>query len=181
MRLFTAIKLPDDIIEVITVLQPEISRYLRVKDVKRENLHLTLKFLGEFDDARLGDLIHSLSMVSLKPFKVELAGLGCFPLCASPRIVWVGCVGGSGEVESLHAQIESATLGFGFSEDHRFHPHITLARVKSAFDLNGFRSFLGEHAGSGFGSFQVECFQLFKSTLSPNGPSYFVVEEYPLG
>ena len=136
----------------------------RVKFVEKENLHLTLRFLGEVDPNRI---IKALEDVEFEPFTVKLEGVGFFPNEKFVRVVWIGVGKGSEEIERLHEEVEKR-LG----KDERFVPHVTVARAKGRVEV------LKKEFSSD--EFEVGSFSLFKSTLTPKGPIYEVIASFPI-
>lgn len=136
----------------------------RVKFVEKENLHLTLRFLGEVDP---NQVIKALEDVEFEPFTVKLEGVGFFPNEKFVRVVWIGVGKGSEEIERLHEEVEKR-LG----KDERFVPHVTVARAKGRVEV------LKKEFSSD--EFEVGSFSLFKSTLTPKGPIYEVIASFPI-
>ncbi len=146
-----------------------------VKWVKKENLHITLKFLGETDkmpaiEGKIKEIEGEFS-----PFKVSLKGVGAFPSQKRAKILWVGVEEGVKHLTELFSTVENKVHDLGFEKEIRkFTPHITFARIK-----NGKYS-LPENTDFSFDSFSVNEVTLFKSTLTPKGPIYEIVSEAPL-
>ena len=175
MRLFIAIECPDDVKDELVKVQKEVIGLGKVKVVEYENLHLTLKFLGEVSEGKADGLGDVLSAVEYPPFTMEVGGMGVFPGPGNARVVWAGITRGSQELKKLQEKLED-TLGLkGFERDRRFHPHLTLARVKDRVRGDDVRVLLNKHKRTLFGSFVVGSFFLMKSELSPNGAAYDVV------
>ncbi len=168
------------------MLQREVSLYTSgikanlpdMKWVGQENLHITVKFLGEVKASS----ISKISSVALKAsrhlpaFNICLSNLGAFPNASRAKVLWWGLGEGATNVSSLFQTIDSALSLQGFSTDKkRFHPHITLARLRipSRLSIESFNS------PSGL-SFSCLKFQLYQSTLTPQGPIYNVIEEFKL-
>lgn len=173
MRLFLAINLPERLRKSLFGLGQGLRNMGELKLVEEENIHITLKFLGEADP---GEVISSLDRVRFEPFEVSLKGVGAFPNQNYVRVVWAGCEKGSKEIVTLHSEIEKALPGF--EKDREFHSHATLARVKFLKDKEGLRRFLADN-NKEFGSFKAESFDLMKSELSRGGPKYEIVKSFP--
>jgi RNA 2',3'-cyclic 3'-phosphodiesterase len=152
MRLFIAIEIPDSIREYLSTL---------AVPGKKAEKHITLKFLGEVPDSRLEELITTLQTIRFQTFSLKLSGMGFFPDKRRPRVVWAG-VEPSALV--LQKQIEELLLPLGFQRDNRFHPHITLSRLRSPAPVNTLPIEPRE--------WEVDSFKLIKSTLTPQGPIY---------
>ncbi len=175
MRLFLAVNLPGELRKKLFELGKPLNAMGDVKPVEEENIHLTLKFLGDTDPV---GVVKSLESVKSKPFDIALMGVGVFPKPDYVRVVWVGCDTGAQEMVTLHQQVEAALPQF--EKDRDFHPHATLARVKFLRDNTAIADFLGKNKGILFGSFKAESFELMKSELSEGGPTYGIVKSFPL-
>ncbi len=174
MRLFLAINLPEGLRKPLFEVGRGLRKFGDLKTVEEENIHLTLKFLGEAEPEKI---ISSLSKVRYGPFEVSLKGMGVFPNENYIRVVWAGCEKGAQDVIALHKEVELALPDF--EKDRDFHPHATLARVRLPKDKEGLRKFVKENGGE-FGSFRAESFELMKSELSGGGPKYEIVRSFPL-
>ncbi len=182
IRSFIAIETPKDIRDNIGVLQTKLKTGLGilVRWVAIENMHLTLIFLGEVKEDFLNkvkeQLISAVQMV--KPFEANLNGLGAFPSQKSPRIIWIGMDKGKNEVIDLQSKVEKSLMTIGCRpEDRKFHPHLTIGRVKGTIKeaTNIFE------ANYTCRDFPVKSIVLFKSTLRPQGPIYEKLEEFHFG
>lgn len=156
MRLFVAVEIPMEIRERIAKLGEEI-RQDGIVSVKPENMHLTLKFIGEGNP---DEIIEKLAAVRFSRFRCRAKNVGVFPNENYIRVVWAGIEG----TEELAEKVQES-LG----EKERFTGHATIARVKRKVDLG---AFLEKHRDDEFGEFEVSGFQLIKSELGPGGPAY---------
>ena len=150
-----------------------------IKWASRESMHLTLKFLGEIDERRLGAIQPVLKDIARQrtQFTARLAGLGCFPSVRSPRVLWVGVAEGAEPMTELAGVLDRELYRYDFMKEERpFHPHLTFGRAKAPVRIEGLfdRAFETE-------PFNVAEFVLFKSTLRPEGPLYEVLDRFPLG
>jgi RNA 2',3'-cyclic 3'-phosphodiesterase len=169
MRLFVAIDLPDTVKDQLDTLSTRIPT---ARWVKRQQMHLTLFFLGETDG--IPDIKNALASVKAPSFSLSLAGVGRFPQRQKqpPRVLWVG-IDAESALEQLHKKVTTVLAGLGFEpEDRPFSPHITLARLKTHEPLPEVDAFLDTHR-----TFRVPCisiteFVLFSSVLSPQGSRY---------
>ena len=145
----------------------------RLLVVEKENIHLTLRFLGEVEERKLEELVKALSAVR-KPggFEVCIKGLGAFPGPDSPRVLWAGAEKGDKELRELHEAVDSAIAHLGFQKEGRFSSHYTIARVKYLRNSNGLKDLLAEYKENVFGCFRVDSFYLMKSVLQRSGPVY---------
>lgn len=152
-----------------------------LKVVARDNLHFTVKFLGEVPEDTVNQVDRRLQGLALPSFDVRVRGMGAFPDPRRPRVVWAGVSRESEQaISSAALTIIGALEGVGKSEDHEFHPHITLSRVRSPLNSGALVSFLQLHADRDFGGTRVTSLKLKSSLLSPSGPTYTDVREYPL-
>ena len=181
MRLFVAIEIPREIRNTLAVFMKELRGTApQAKWVHAENLHVTLKFLGETDPAQVSAVESALGAVrSPQPVRMEFRGLGFFPNEKRPRVFWVG-MNASANLRSLAGDIDRTMHRLGFPlEDCPFTPHLTLAR----FNPPGLAPKLGlaatEHCTRGFGSFTSPKFHLIESKLKSTGAEYTTVQSFP--
>jgi 2'-5' RNA ligase len=170
MRTFISIDLPKEIISEIVNIQKSLPEFLG-KITESENIHLTLKFLGEIDDDKLEEVKKCLSNFKIKYLDVELTNLGVF----SPnfiKIIWIKING----TEDLQKQIDSSLVNL-FKKEKQFMGHLTIARVKNVKDNQKFLSNLEKIKLPSL-RFKINSFKLRKSTLTPKGPIYETLEEY---
>jgi 2'-5' RNA ligase len=176
MRCFVAVELPPELRDGIERVQKEVA-LPGLRLVKPEQVHLTLKFLGEVQEAKIDAVARALLSVRAAPFQARLAGLGAFP-GRSIRVVWLGLQGDFG---ALHAQVERALVPLGFPREARdFSPHITVGRVKTPEISSLLAPKLAHLSDVDLGPFYVDRFFLKKSTLTPGGPIYENLAEFPL-
>jgi len=135
-RLFIAITLPAPLLDTLTGVQQRLQRQLArypLRWVRPEGIHLTLKFLGETDAARIDDLKHALQAVATHytAFELSVGGLGMFPHARRPSVLWVGVQDEQHRLQKLAADIDKAVAGLGWKPEKKpFTGHLTLARVK---------------------------------------------------
>lgn len=154
----------------------------RVRVVSPENVHITLKFLGETDDGLVPFLRDALAgaVEGEDPFTVTLHGSGAFPNARNPRVLWIGVRGGDPLVR-IAKHLERALQELGFErERRRFTPHLTVGRVKSRKDVEGLTELLEAHGDERFGTQRVETLRLKRSELRPTGAVYHDVLRVPL-
>ena len=151
----------------------------RVKWVKEEQLHLTLRFIGEVDDSLFADIRGSLKDVRMDAFSIKLKGLGYFPPRKNPRVLWVG-MEPQGSMTILRNRVESVLVKIGLEPERRkFSPHITIARLKDA-PISKVARFLEEHCLFSTTAFPVSDFYLYSSILTPKGAIHKVEAIYDL-
>ena len=151
-----------------------------LKPVEEDNIHLTLKFLGNVSASKLEEIKSSLTQVTFPPFSLEIKGAGAFPSLKRMNVVWVGVGEGWSQVELIYEQTEKLLHQLGFSRETRpFSPHITVARVKSGRKRDEIAAFLGHLTDESFGTSNVQSVRLKQSVLSPSGPKYSTLFEVP--
>lgn len=184
LRCFIAVELPDKIrraiVERIDVLKESGAD---VKWVSVENIHITLQFLGETEEALIPMIKEALNKIvaSYTPFYIKIAHVGCFPDGKRPRIIWVG-VENAQILNNLHADITSEMVRFGYRKEERdFTPHITVGRVKSQRNMGEMLRRVTEMKATCFSDFEVCYLTLMKSALKPSGAVYYSLAEIPFG
>ncbi|MDH3394432.1 MAG: RNA 2',3'-cyclic phosphodiesterase [Desulfobulbaceae bacterium] len=176
-RLFVAVDLPETIKDRLA----EICFGLPgAKWVKPEQLHLTLRFIGEVDGATFMDIRAALATIALPPFSLGLKGLGCFPPRKTPRVLWVGLEPPLEQLVQLRNRVEATLVRLGVEPEHRkFAPHITLARLKET-PKNRLANFLAGNSLFSTESFPVENFHLYSSSIGSKGAIHTLEASYPL-
>ncbi len=182
MRLFVAVDLSEKIRENLNEVLAAISRFKGVKPVEKQNLHITLQFIGEVNERKAEDIRKALSTVKFNPFTLKFKGIGFFPNQRNPRVIWVGTSEGEREMKALASQVETALKKLGFKKDKEFVAHSTVGRIKrmGADDRKRLVSELSEYLDTEFGEMVVSDFKLKKSTLTPKGPIYEDLEVFRL-
>ncbi len=171
-RLFVAIRPPPPIRQQLLGLMGGV-RDLRWQT--EEQLHLTLRFIGEVGRHQANDLAAALEQLRFEPFQLHLGGIGTFERRRQGAL-WAG-VGPSEPLHALNAKIERACQSAGLEAERRsFHPHITLARWKGR--KPGLGPFLEQHAGLSSPPWEVRDFILFESRLGREGAHYEPAESY---
>lgn len=175
IRTFVAVDLPQDIkMEVDRFTSAFRNQGRGIRWVNAQNLHLTLRFLGDIPEdsvPRLADNIKK-NVDGFGVFDLSLSGLGGFPNLKRPRVIWTGVEIGKDKLRDLAAGMETACIESEFGNgDKRFSPHLTIGRVKNPAGLGGILEKIGRT------SFKTEPFvvyevTIFKSDLSPAGPKY---------
>ncbi len=176
MRTFIAIKLPEDVLRGVAVVQDRLRRSgVEAGWVRPESIHLTLKFLGEVEEARQGEIFDALrkAAAGVSPFTIAVAGAGAFPGSRNARVLWLGITGDLAPLAALQETIEEAMEGLGFRrEDRKFTPHLTLARIRQGRPPSGLQKALDEIKDTGLPAFEVDSVHFMKSDLQPSGPVY---------
>jgi len=149
-----------------------------LKTVTPQNIHLTIRFLGDISSAMVDAIHEEMKQISFTPFTVELRGLGAFPKLNYPRVVWAGIRKGADELEGVFGQLEPRLRGLGFKPDSKgFSPHLTIARVRTGRNKIQLVKLIQELADYEFGVVKAECLRLKKSDLTPRGPIYSTLRE----
>lgn len=184
-RLFIAIELPGSLRELVNDHISSLRRAApaaRASWVRAENLHLTLKFLGNTPLARVEALSLALRRAAAKvsPFGLNVGGCGSFPPRSQPRVLWIGCVDPTGSLNQLYEALEDECAQAGFSrEDRAFHPHLTVGRLRQP---QGARRLAELHQSLGFAPPPVEVSDvcLIRSELRSDGSRYTVIARHCL-
>ncbi|MCX5697614.1 MAG: RNA 2',3'-cyclic phosphodiesterase [Candidatus Omnitrophica bacterium] len=187
MRTFIAIELPPDIKESLGKLQAGLKQTgADVKWVNPDNIHLTLKFLGEVDDKKIIEIENILGEVakSSKSFYINPCSIGVFPKIEFPKVIWIGIDKGDSETKVIAGKLEQSLAQIGIpKEDRPFSSHITIGRTKSFLKrdklIQELKNLEGKIAGK-FREFPVTKLTLFKSTLTPKGPIYEILSHTEL-
>ncbi len=186
MRTFIAIELPEEIRIVLNRIQDELKQtQADVKWVKPENIHLTLKFLGEIEQDLVKKIHPVLDDIAQKnsAFSLYLSELGAFPKLQYPRVIWIGLTNDR-QVSEIAEDLEKRMLKIGLPAESRpFSTHITLGRVRSGLNRKALVEkieSLNKSSSSPQPEFKVLGLTLFKSTLTPHGPIYETIFTCPL-
>lgn len=173
-RLFVATRPP---VEIRTALLTLMGGITGARWQDDNQLHLTLRFVGEVDRHSANDLADALSRIAFSPFDIALSGIGCFDRKGHIDTLWAG-VQPRSALENLHRKIDRTCVSVGLlSEERAYLPHITLARFsRSASPVTGF---LTRHAGLSSALFTIDRFALFESRLGSTGATYHEIESYP--
>jgi RNA 2',3'-cyclic 3'-phosphodiesterase len=175
-RLFVAIRPPAPIRAILMAAMGGISG---ARWQTEDQLHLTLRFIGEVDRHRAGDVHAALGAIHQPVFEAALNGIGAFERRGQADTVWAG-VAPLEPLHALHKKVDSALARIGVEPDQRvFLPHITLARLKRNSGPVG--NLLEQSGGLASPPFTVTHFALFESDLTPDGAVYSMIERYPLG
>ncbi|OLB40857.1 MAG: 2'-5' RNA ligase [Acidobacteria bacterium 13_2_20CM_57_17] len=180
MRLFVALEIPSAVREnLANLLQSLRAVSPQTKWVRPENLHVTLKFIGEAPQAKLAGICGALAEVrSEQPVTLEFRGLGFFPNEKHPRVFWAG-IEASPNLKTLAADIDGATEKLGVPPEQRpFSPHLTLARFEPPRLQEKLRAVIQGKVARDFGSLRAGKFHLIESKLKPSGAEYTTVESF---
>jgi 2'-5' RNA ligase len=150
-----------------------------LKLVKPENIHITVRFLGNITPNMVERIFEEMKKVQFTPFDAQIHGVGAFPHLRYPRVLWTGITEGADQLRNIFDQLEPSLRGLGFAPDTRgFSPHLTIARVKSGRNKAELVKCVTENANYEFGIVKSECLRLKRSNLTPEGPIYSTLKEF---
>jgi 2'-5' RNA ligase len=182
MRAFIAIDVNDTVRDNLIKAQERIgNKAAKIKFVERENFHVTLKFLGEIDEATAEEVKNALAEIAKnhRKHRARVKGIGVFPNPNYVRVIWAGVEDDEG-IKAIAADVEREMRRLGFKKEKDFVAHITIGRVKFVRDKLELAMALKDLANEDFGEFDVEAIELKKSTLTPKGPVYETVARFEL-
>ena len=186
MRLFVAVRVPEEVVTALEQFIAEMSQARGMpKDVhwvKPGNFHMTLKFLGEIPEGRLEDLQEALdkAVEGHKTFNFQVKGVGVFPDWERARVLWAGIFPQTPALDALAARVDLRTMAVGFAKaDRPFTPHFTLARFSTP-PREELAKFMRNLQTYDFGPVKVDRVVLVRSQLSPSGAVYSDLKDFPL-
>ncbi|HSM23563.1 MAG TPA: RNA 2',3'-cyclic phosphodiesterase [Anaerolineaceae bacterium] len=184
LRIFIAIPLPPDISDYLSDIISSLKNQFpddSIKWVRSENIHLTIKFLGNISVSKLAKLYENLDKpIQIEPFQLEISKIGAFPSIYKPRVVWVGL----SECKSLYDLslfLDEGTQFLEMENETSFSPHLTLARTRPGIKKENFeklKELLAKNRIIEPKSFIVNQFNVYQSTLTPSGPHYSILKIY---
>jgi 2'-5' RNA ligase len=188
-RLFVALRLPADVVAGLIHSQGTLVELLprrSLTTVNPDNLHLTLRFLGDVDKNALPELVSRLRSVAehSRPLNLTCAGIGCFPDLRYPRVIWAGVRDAESELDMLSRRLEESIGSFAAKPaEERFVGHITLARCHriGRGEAERLAKFVSQRADQVFGSWRCGELVLIRSELLPSGARYSILCEADLG
>jgi len=170
---------------LIELLQRELaSNHTDIHWVDTEQMHVTIKFLGDVDESELADVCRGVELAcrTIPSFELQCLGLGVFPRPERPRTIWLGIdPDGTESLQRLHLNVEHQMVERGFlRENRRYAPHVTLGRVRGAADWRGLTGVLESHTSFQTGGSPVEALIVYASRLARGGPTYMPLARIPL-
>jgi len=167
------------VLERITQMQKILAKTKAdLKFVEPENIHITLRFLGNITLSSVEKIYEEMRKVEFTPFDVKIQGVGAFPHIRYPKVLWAGITEGANQLRNIFSQLEPSMRSLGFIPDIRgFSPHLTIARVKSGKNKAELAKALEENINYEFGKVRANCLRLKKSDLTPKGPIYSTIKE----
>ncbi|MFH1238622.1 MAG: RNA 2',3'-cyclic phosphodiesterase [bacterium] len=184
MRTFMAVEIGPETKTKLASLEDELKKSAaEVKWVKPDNIHITLKFLGEVppgDIEKINKAVET-AVTGFKVFRINFREVGGFPSARNPRVIWVGVEEGQEELIRLSQSIERELTPLGWPPEERdFVPHLTIGRVRSNKNIKELGQKIENYKNNDFGQGLVDKVLIMESKLSPKGPTYLVVKEIKL-
>jgi len=185
IRSFLAFELPEFVKEELSGLIRSFNRGVsKVRWVKRENMHLTVLFLGNISEETIPAMAEDISDICerFSPFIVRMKGVGCFPNIRNPKVIWVGI---DGEIERMAKFYESLVMNlskYGIKQENRtYRPHLTLGRIKGNSNIRDrMVGMISKGREITDKEFILQELVLFKSDLRPQGPIYTKLNSWSL-
>ena len=178
MRLFVGVELDDNVktraAAIAEALRSDLGCRVNARWIARDNLHITLWFIGEVDDARAAAIADVLRHPFTTPaFDLELCGAGAFPPHGMPRVFWVGAGAGRESLSALYDELKTRLVPLGFEAERRpYSAHLTIARVKEAERPHRRIREVVRELDADAGRCRIGAVTLFRSRLSPKGAAY---------
>lgn len=183
-RLFIAVPVNKENKEFVKRLLDELrSLSLDAKIERIENVHLTLKFLGDTEESKIEVISQKLSEIAKahQEFIAEFRGFGFFPNAKNPRVLWLGINEPEQKIIKLQSDIERAMEQLGYAREKKpFEAHLTLARIKSSKNIIKLIEDITKLSGIIFEPVKVNHFILYESILKPTGAEYYSLREFYL-
>ncbi len=184
IRSFIAIDLPEETRKALAAVQEQLKQSrARVRWVRANSIHLTLKFLGNIHPDQVEDIALAVAeeVRDEPPITLGATGLGAFPSRRKPRVIWIGMEGEVQRFTRIQARVENALEPLGFVREKRpFRPHLTIGRVKDRRRLQSLIDAMATLDMPQFDSFDVTEIILYKSDLRPTGAIYTKLHRMPL-
>lgn len=179
MRVFVAVELCPDVLDALTdfvsVLRGRaeaVAPRAKINWVRRNQFHVTSRFIGEVTEETAGAIADALRKPSLSPFDITVRGAGAYPERGAPRVLWAGIGAGADALTAVERDVSARLTLCGVPAEKRpYRPHVTLARVREPAGLRP-AMLLDDIAGLEFGTSRVDAITLFKSRTSPTGALY---------
>lgn len=175
MRAFVAIDISEEVRRKLVEAQRKLQATgAELKLVEPQNIHVTVKFLGEVPEPKIAEIAEALRKAAegMSAFDMRVTGVGVFPNLRRVRVVWVGVTDGREQAVALIRGADRELQRLGFAPEREYVPHLTLARVKSGVAKERLVEAIKGMAGEEFGVTRVQALELKRSTLTPKGPIY---------
>jgi 2'-5' RNA ligase len=184
LRAFIAVSLPEFVLQAMVNAQEDLKGSgLKIRWVRKEGIHLTVKFLGDIDRPDVGRIHSAMKRATqaFSPLVLKGEGIGVFPDLKRPRVVWVGVSGDVKALRALQGELEDQLDDLGFPREKRsFKGHLTLGRIKGRMDGVKLGEALRALGGFRTEPFTVQSVVLFQSDLRPDGAVYSRLAEATL-
>jgi 2'-5' RNA ligase len=180
LRVFIAVDFPESAAkDQILQFQRELAQVgADLKLVEPKNIHITIRFIGETARSLVENIKTELSKIKFKPFRLTFKGVGVFPDYKRINVVWIGIEEGHVGLLDLYSKVNHSLEKYGIMPDRRgLVPHLTVARVRSARNIEALSKIVRRLMDKEFGGFEVKSFSLKQSTLTPQGPIYKTLHE----
>ncbi len=165
--------------KIVEVQNMLINTGADLKLVEPQNIHITIRFLGNISPTTVDKIYEGMKKVRFTPFDAKIKDLGAFPKPQYAKVLWVGMTEGAEQMRSVFNQLEPHVRGLGFPPDRKgFSPHLTIARVRSGRNRVELSRSISENANYDFGVVRASCLRLKKSDLTPTGPIYSILREF---
>ncbi len=185
IRTFLALDLDEAIRGALSEAQAKLNApSARIRWTARQNLHVTLQFLGEVEEGTLAEICRAAERATAKiqPFNFAIQGLVCVPPRGHLRMIWANAVDSEGQLCQLHETLAEELAGLGFGKENRpFKPHVTVARIKHIKNAEAFRRSVSLYNDNDFGIQHAEKVTVYSSKLTPSGPIYVPMDLAGLG
>jgi 2'-5' RNA ligase len=174
-RAFIAIDVNEEVRRKLVEAQRKLAATgAQLKLVEPENIHITIKFLGDVPDGRLSEIIDAVrrAVANIPQFEMEVQGVGAFPNLRYMRVIWAGVSNGRERIIAVQKNVDRELQRLGFQPERDFVPHLTLARIKSALQKDRLIELIENMSTEEFGRTQARSIELKQSTLTSKGPIY---------
>jgi 2'-5' RNA ligase len=185
IRSFIALELSPEIYKNLGLLIDKLKKGVQFTSarpswVNPESIHLTLKFLGNIEESMIDQIAEVMTNAANEthPFSIRIRDLGVFPNPRQPRVLWCGMTKGEDQTVSIQTKIDRGLAALGFEKESRpFHPHLTLARIKTLKGTAALMDVVKSHQNSLVGECRMDRVILFQSQLHPSGAVYTKLKE----
>lgn len=181
MRLFIGLDVPYEMRRNLDLLLHLLKPQADLSWSPTANLHITTRFIGEWDEPRLDELKQALRTIpTAGPIQIAIRGLGWFPNPHLPRVFYAG-IAAPESLPALAKATDAACHTLGIEPENKpFRPHLTLARIRRPLNLEPLQNTIAQLPSTDFGAFRAEQFHLYLSRLTPRGSIYTKLESYSL-